>query len=123
MTTLRLCLLPLVGEGLDLDDFLANPEASWAASNIKENEASLISGPIILRQTRGCSPAPGVFVLDGPLGGAFVEPRPLGVLEALGGAAGRDALALHSGENKARSEQSHPLLLFSKVQLCGAAHR
>lgn len=45
----------------------------------------------------------GVFDLDGPLGGAFVEVRLLGVLELLGGPAGRDALALHSGENKAKS--------------------
>lgn len=51
-TTLRLCRLPLVGEGLDLDDFLADcdPEASLAASNIKENEAKRIFPPIILAQ-------------------------------------------------------------------------
>lgn len=49
----------------------------------------------------------GVFDLDGPLGGAFVEVRLLGVLELLGGPAGRDTLALHSGENKARSEKSY----------------
>lgn len=47
----------------------------------------------------------GVFDLDRPLGGAFVEVRLLGVLELLGGPVGRDALALHSGENKARSEK------------------
>lgn len=41
-TTLRLCRLPLVGEGLDLDDFLVDcdPEASLAVSNIKENQES-----------------------------------------------------------------------------------
>lgn len=49
----------------------------------------------------------GVFDLGGPLGGAFVEARLLGVLELLGGPAGRDALALHSGENKARSQKSY----------------
>lgn len=49
----------------------------------------------------------GVFDLGGPLGGAFVEARLLGVLELLGGPAGRDALALHSGENKAGSQESY----------------
>lgn len=48
-------------------------------------------------------PGPGDFVLDRPLGGVLEEGKPLGVLGVFEAVAERDALALHSGEERRRT--------------------
>lgn len=54
-----------------------------------------------------------------------MEVRPVGVLVLLGGPAGRDTLALHSGENKAWSENCHAnhLGFFSRCVAALTAHK
>ena len=47
-------------------------------------------------------PWPGDFVLDRPLGGVLEEGKPLGVLGVFETVEERDALALHSGEERGR---------------------